>query len=689
MPAHDERTQAEWETDARALLDAGDAFRAYDVAKAGLRQHPGAMKLIQTAVFALKDAGALEEARTLLEPLVSGAALSNETLKGVFSSLREVVGTVGETDEPSDSDLSHLGEQLVGLRALSRFWERGMELDSETIGSMAAIYKEIYRRAGGVEDASRSKDLYLRGFRSTGAYWLGINAATMSLLQGEAREARRLASEVYSICTNSGEEDYWTMVTIGEALLVLGNKDDGVRAYREALRKFDTQPRQIVSSLTQLHLLRDHGIELPEELFEILKAPTVIAFTGHMLDRPGGDPRFPPWLDIPVRKEIDEALSQLEPRDGHAIGYCSAACGADILFAEALLDRGDEVNIVLPFDLADFEATSVGHAGAAWVRRFRQTLSDASSVTYATEELYLNDDVLFSFNAMVVNGRANLRAKSLVTEPHLVAVWDGKDNALVGGTSDTVKRWADRSTLLVIDLDRVLREASEVCTDDLADVAAPVVRKGTFGTETWRGCDRFVKTMLFADIKGFSSLKEEHIPFYVYTFLDHVSNQLIAAGVMTADREADTGFVNTWGDAIFAVKDDACSMVEYALALQRVVCDTDWSELGFTGQMSIRIGLHAGPVYEGKDPITGRPNYYGSHVNRAARIEPVTVPGYIYASEQFVCMLTMEQIEARKGGEDCVPEFACEPVGTIELAKDFGSQAIFMVRSKVGGAASG
>ena len=50
----------------------------------------------------------------------------------------------------------------------------------------------------------------------------------------------------------------------------------------------------------------------------------------------------------------------------------------------------------------------------------------------------------------------------------------------------------------------------------------------------------------------------------------------------------------------------------------------------------MRIGLHAGPVFEGIDAITGRPNFFGSRVNRAARIEPVTLPGHIYASQQFV-----------------------------------------------------
>ena len=36
----------------------------------------------------------------------------------------------------------------------------------------------------------------------------------------------------------------------------------------------------------------------------------------------------------------------------------------------------------------------------------------------------------------------------------------------------------------------------------------------------------------------------------------------------------------------------------------------------------MRIGLHAGPGYVTKDPVTGGPAFMGAHVNHAARIEP-------------------------------------------------------------------
>ena len=115
--------------------------------------------------------------------------------------------------------------------------------------------------------------------------------------------------------------------------------------------------------------------------------------------------------------------------------------------------------------------------------------------------------------------------------------------------------------------------------------------------------------MLFADVVGFSTLQEDHVPYYMYVFLKEVAKQLLELPVQPL-------MVNTWGDAIFAVTEHALPLAAYALALRRVVCHTDWRKLGLPAAMSIRIALHAGPVFEGMDAITGRTNFFGSHVNR-------------------------------------------------------------------------
>src|SRR5689334_5955826 len=92
------------------------------------------------------------------------------------------------------------------------------------------------------------------------------------------------------------------------------------------------------------------------------KMPRVFLFSGHMMDAPDrATPRFPSSLESAVSKAIAAKLAELDagPDD---LGISSAACGGDILFAEAALDRGVKLRIYLPFDEQTFLAKSVEFA---------------------------------------------------------------------------------------------------------------------------------------------------------------------------------------------------------------------------------------------------------------------------------------------------------------------------------------
>jgi class 3 adenylate cyclase len=85
-------------------------------------------------------------------------------------------------------------------------------------------------------------------------------------------------------------------------------------------------------------------------------------------------------------------------------------------------------------------------------------------------------------------------------------------------------------------------------------------------------------------------------------------------------------------------------------------------ELGLPRQLSIRIGVHAGPVYVNFDPVVREISFTGAHVSRAARIEPITHEGEVFASEEFAALAAADQ---SKG-------FSCDLVGTTALAKSYG-----------------
>jgi hypothetical protein len=115
-------------------------------------------------------------------------------------------------------------------------------------------------------------------------------------------------------------------------------------------------------------------------------ATRAILFSGHMIDAPGRtSPRFPPALEPAVTTALRQALDRLRPgRDDVAIS--SGACGGDLLFAEAVLERGVPQRLYLPFDEPTFLEQSVNFADDRWPERYRAVVARA--------HLFLAPDVL-------------------------------------------------------------------------------------------------------------------------------------------------------------------------------------------------------------------------------------------------------------------------------------------------------
>ena len=169
--------------------------------------------------------------------------------------------------------------------------------------------------------------------------------------------------------------------------------------------------------------------------------------------------------------------------------------------------------------------------------------------------------------------------------------------------------------------------------------------------------------MLFADTVGFSKLPEQCIPVFIREFLGRVA-------VIKERCDARPLYVNTWGDAICAVFENVETAGHFALALQNTLRETDWKTIGLPTAISIRIGLRAGPVYKCFDPLLGKDSYNGAHVNQAARIEPITEDGQIFASDAFAALATTTKARG----------FICDYAGTRKLPKGAGIISTFLVR---------
>jgi hypothetical protein len=147
--------------------------------------------------------------------------------------------------------------------------------------------------------------------------------------------------------------------------------------------------------------------------------------------------------------------------------------------------------------------------------------------------------------------------------------------------------------------------------------------------------------MLFADLKGFSSLDERDLGKFQFEVMKEIADAIDAIDVRGANKEDRIVLErNTWGDAIYLVIHGAPSAAECTMSMQEALsayCDNDKLEL------QLPMSCHFGPVHEGRDYIRRkRPIYFGSHVARTARVEPITLPGEVFVTAAFAAQLCIE-----------------------------------------------
>jgi len=170
--------------------------------------------------------------------------------------------------------------------------------------------------------------------------------------------------------------------------------------------------------------------------------------------------------------------------------------------------------------------------------------------------------------------------------------------------------------------------------------------------------------ILFADVVGFSALSDVQVVRFHYEFLGAVGRLLALTKYPPLVR-------NTWGDGLYLIFEKVRDAGVFALDLCAMTIETDWAGVQLPDSLRVRVGLHAGPLFDFSDRVTGQLTLAGKHVTRAARIEPITPPGMVYATQEFAALA------AAYG----VTEFVCEPVGRVRLAKTAGVTSLFSVRS--------
>lgn len=605
----------------KRILDLGEPILAYDVLNEGLEYWPTDVRMRQLNALALSRSGATDKANAIL-----------------FQLYQE-----GHTDE-------------------------------ETLGMLARTHKDLWQQARTPEEEQRqmqqSFEYYFQAYQLNRGYYTGINAATVALLANNSSHAHTIAQEVYQMCMEEYQSspdaanNYWLTATLAEAALIHGDIEEAGQWYNRAATLGRGKYGNLNSTRRNAWLILDHLQLDRHTIDQYFQFPTVVVFAGHMIDRPDRPiPRFPPELEEPVKQAIRELLVDLNC----GIGYSSLACGSDILFQEAVLEIGGEAHVVLPYNRKNFIEDSVGYpAEGKWEERFDQICREATEVQTASLQKMMGGSMSFEYTNLLLHGLATIRSEQLQTRLAPVAVWDGKHGDGVGGTASSIEHWrACGRHVEIIDLHTIIRHVME-----------PHNARSVIGEQPARpdydedddGLRAEMIGMLFADAVSFSKLTEEELPLFIRTFLGEI-------GDLVQNSEHKPIMRNTWGDGLYLVFPDVRSTGLFALQLYERICTVDWSTRNLPPTLNLRIALHAGPVYSCIDPVTGNPNYIGSQVSHAARIEPVTPPGQVYASQAFAALAAAQR----------VTEFTCDYVGQTPLAKEHGTFPTYLVRRNVGG----
>lgn len=325
----------------------------------------------------------------------------------------------------------------------------------------------------------KSIETYLKGFYyDLNEYYPGINALTLAIIldhlamqydEGDDPDVQRVRKLLPNLkgtlefalqnLAKLESSDYWTLVSLAELMVMTSDDTKTVkRAYKKALTAARKNIFYLQSSISQLSILTsldlrpeyvDVGVQVlkdeirrirkeepetekPEE--EVEKEPSeewVILFTGHKIDQKDKveERRFLPEMEEEARKRIDAALDKFEIDDNDIGVTAGAACGGEIIFIEACLDRGMDVEVHLPFSEPQYIKRNVSPAGDQWVERFYHLRNhpdvninfqlDHVGKVKADDDVYKRNNRWALYSSLILG----------IDRVRLIALWDGKSAA--------------------------------------------------------------------------------------------------------------------------------------------------------------------------------------------------------------------------------------------------------------------
>jgi class 3 adenylate cyclase len=553
-------TEAAWFSRIGAARNQGNHLAAFDLASRALREYPLQARFEHQAILALARAGALGNAVERYNRFIAS----------------------GQLDGIAD-----------------------MELAAEFAGLGGRLFKDLATRAA--PEAARAHRLksataYEAGFLRLGGHYLAINAATMYLAASHREKAEEYAHAAHFLACE-GAVDYWKAATQAEAMLILGDRAAAEASLQIASSLADGNFDALASTRKQIAWLAGL-LNIGDGVLAHLPGPLVLNW------------RSSATAPAELRLEI--------PASPGLLAFGPLLGRGDLDIAEALLEAGAKLHLVMPCAAAQLAAELCGST-AALRARFESVLNHAdTAVMMVTAEGGATEPAAALLCQQQARGLALLRGQSLEVAPQRLRFSGAR-------------------------LTPVPLPAAQADLTDAAGYPADRLRAP--------------HAILFGDVHGFSKLSE----FQQLDFLEHI----IGGFADVLDAMPAREYAETAGDGLFIVLSDIVAAVECCFAL-RSVLPAKAAAAGLPADLGMRISAHVGPLYKRLDRVIAREKFCGMEVIRTARIEPVTPVGEIFVTEQFAASLACVANDA----------FICEYAGLQPMAKGFGECRMYALRRR-------
>jgi len=298
---------------------------------------------------------------------------------------------------------------------------KGRLLKDHALAAAGWKRKSLYREAA---------QAYARAAEIGGASYPLINAATLSMLAGQQRQAQMLARRILTrIDREVAETPYWRAATRAEAQLLLGRIEQAKASLREAIGLAPSAFEDHASTLRQLGLILDE-LDCSRAWLDSFRPPRSLHFAGHM-------------AVSPARSALESEIRKIIEAERIGFGYGALAAGADIVIAEALLEGGAELHLVLPAATAAFRNVSVASLGGNWARRFDAIIERAHSVRVIGKQSGSFSALEITLAAEIAMGNAVMQAEFLMTEAVQLLILERKSGHLSAETASgaSAKVW--------------------------------------------------------------------------------------------------------------------------------------------------------------------------------------------------------------------------------------------------------